>query len=362
MGLTRLDLQDFRIFREARFQPDLEGTTVLLGPNGTGKTTVLEAISYLASARSFRGATKEVLVRQHEATAYLHGTISRHSRDTIIDAAIHRTGPGKMLINKEPVQTKSDLAQAFTVTTFTPDDILVVRGGPSGRRDLLDDALAVLSPAAGQLIETVERILRQRGALLKQAKGKLTSEIESTLEIWDERLSVAGTQLISLRTQLIADLEPEVAAAYVALATEETNSQSASLAYTPSFPGDLREALLRARPDDVRRAQTTVGPHRDDLLMLVNGRDARTQASQGEQRCLALSVRLAVHQFVTRHHGRPPTLLLDDVFSELDPDRARRLVAALPLGQTIISSAVPLPRDVQAATVIDVATLGVTSD
>jgi DNA replication and repair protein RecF len=362
VGLTRLDLHNFRIFREARFEPDLEGTTVLLGPNGTGKTTVLEAVAYLANARSFRGATKDTLVRQNEATAYLHGTTNRHGRDSVIDAAINRVGPGKMLINKQAVQTKSDLAQVLTVTTFTPDDILVVRGGPSGRRDLLDDALAVLSPAAGQLIETVERILRQRGALLKQAKGKLTAEIATSLEIWDERLSTAGTELIRLRSDLVRDLQPEVDAAYVALATEDQQDQSANLSYTPSFVGDLREALLKAREDDVRRAQTTVGPHRDDLLMQVNGRDARTQASQGEQRCLALSVRLALHQFVTRHHGRAPTLLLDDVFSELDPDRARRLVAALPPGQTLISSAVPLPDDVKAATVIDVATLGATGE
>jgi len=362
VGLTRLDLHNFRIFREARFEPDPLGTTVLLGPNGTGKTTVLEAVAYLAHARSFRGATKDTLVRQHETTAYLHGTTNRHGRDSVIDAAINRVGPGKMLINKQAVQTKSDLAQVLTVTTFTPDDILVVRGGPSGRRDLLDDALAVLSPAAGQLIETVERILRQRGALLKQAKGKLTPEIASSLEVWDERLGSAGTELIRLRGELVHDLQPEVDAAYVALATENQNDQSAGLTYAPSFTGDLREALFKAREDDVRRAQTTVGPHRDDLSMQVNGRDARTQASQGEQRCLALSVRLALHQFVTRHHGRAPTLLLDDVFSELDPDRARRLVAALPPGQTLISSAVPLPHDVKAATVIDVATLGATSD
>jgi len=362
VGLTRLDLHNFRIFREARFEPDLEGTTVLLGPNGTGKTTVLEAVAYLASARSFRGATKDTLVRQYEATAYLHGTTNRHGRDSVIDAAINRVGPGKMLINKQAVQTKSDLAQVLTVTTFTPDDILVVRGGPSGRRDLLDDALAVLSPAAGQLIETVERILRQRGALLKQAKGKLTAEIATSLEIWDERLSTAGTELIRLRSDLVRDLQPEVDAAYVALATEDQQDQSANLSYTPSFVGDLREALLNSREDDVRRAQTTVGPHRDDLLMQVYARDARTQASQGEQRCLALSVRLALHQFVTRHHGRAPTLLLDDVFSELDPDRARRLVAALPPGQTLLSSAVPLPDDVKAATVIDVATLGATGE
>jgi DNA replication and repair protein RecF len=360
MGLTRLDLQNFRIFREAHFEPDPEGTTVLLGPNGTGKTTVLEAVAYLASARSFRGATKDTLVRQHEAAAYLHGTARRSGRDTTIDAAINRVGPGKMLINKQAVQTKSDLASALTVTTFTPDDILVVRGGPSGRRDLLDDALAVLSTPAGQLIETVERIVRQRGALLKQAKGKLSPDIAATLDIWDERLAASGSQLIALREELVNDLQPQVHAAYVALATEDLSQQSVTLTYTPSFSGDLREALEQSRADDLRRAQTTIGPHRDDLAMAVNGRDARTQASQGEQRCLALSIRLALHQFVTAHHGRAPTLLLDDVFSELDPDRARRLVAALPEGQTLISSAVPLPPDVRAATVIDVATVGVT--
>ncbi|MEI6701338.1 MAG: AAA family ATPase, partial [Actinomycetota bacterium] len=173
MGLTRLSLENFRIFDSAAFEPDPYGTTVLLGPNGTGKTSILEAVAYLASGRSFRGATRDSLVRQGEASAYLHGAIDQPGHlTTTVDAEINRSGPARMLINKQPARTRSDLSSAVTVTTFAPDDMVVVRGGPGARRELLDEALAALSPQAGPLLETVDRILRQRGALLKQAKGR----------------------------------------------------------------------------------------------------------------------------------------------------------------------------------------------
>ena len=355
MGLTRLSLENFRIFDSAAFEPDPYGTTVLLGPNGTGKTSILEAVAYLASGRSFRGATRDSLVRQGEASAYLHGAIDQPGHlTTTVDAEINRSGPARMLINKQPARTRSDLSSAVTVTTFAPDDMVVVRGGPGARRELLDEALAALSPQAGPLLETVDRILRQRGALLKQAKGRLSGEVGPTLDVWDERLADAGTALIALRIDLCRQLRPEVARAYGALAGSTSSADITRLDYTPSFEGSLLEALQRTREDDLRRAQTTIGPHRDDLLLEVNGREARSQASQGEQRCLALSLRLAIHRLVTAHLGAPPILLLDDVFSELDLDRALRLIAELPAGQTLISSAVPLPSDVHATTFVHV--------
>jgi len=358
VGITRLELINYRIFERGLLEPDPHGTTVLVGFNGTGKTSVLEAIGYLATARSFRGATRDHLIRQGIEDAYLHATVERHDRPSSINAQISRSATARMTVNQQPVRTRRDLADVLAVTTFAPEDINVVRGGPAGRRDVLDDALVLLEPTAGGLLETVDRVLRQRNALLKQAKGRLTPEIISTLEVWDERLQAAGTSLIALREALVDDLRDEVQRAYAALAGAPVRDERATMDYERSFTGDLGTALLEHRDDDARRIRTGVGPHRDDLRLEINTRDARTEASQGEQRCLALALRLAIHQRVSARLGTPPVLLLDDVFSELDPDRSRRLVNELPEGQTIITSAVPLPSNVTNATVVAIEDIG----
>lgn len=358
MGITRLELVDFRIFDRGLVEPDPTGTTVLVGLNGTGKTSVLEATAYLATARSFRGATREHLVRNGSTDAYLHATVDRSGRSSTIDAQISTATTAKMLVNKLPVRTRRDLGEVLAVTTFAPEDIGVVRGGPGGRRDLLDDALVLVEPNAGALLETVDRVVRQRNALLKQAKGRLTREVADSLDVWDERLATAGTALVELRRTLLDRLRPGVAAAYVALAGSTLEHEPVEATYLGSHDDPLAEALARTRDDDVRRVRTGVGPHRDDLLLTIAGREARNEASQGEQRCLALALRLAIHHRVTERLGTAPVLLLDDVFSELDPERSRRLVTELPVGQTLITSAVPLPPNVSGATVIPIECVG----
>ena len=171
---------------------------------------------------------------------------------------------------------------------------------------------------------------------------------------------------MAARRDLTVALGPLTAAAYAALARADAPpggpgpvpSTEATLAYRPSWEGPLREALGAARPDDLRRATTTTGPHRDDVALALGGRDARDQASQGEQRSLALALRLAVHRLVTERLGTPPILLLDDVFSELDPVRSHALVTEIPPGQALLTTAVPLPAGVAVAGVVDVRDLG----
>ena len=229
----------------------------------------------------------------------------------------------------------------------------MVQGSPAGRRDLLDDALVIVNPRAGALIEEVDRCLRQRNALLRQAGGRLTNEVETTLEIWDERLAASGDELVGLRRDLLEQLAQPIDAAYQSLAG--TSGRTAALAlYEGTERESMAEVLKGARADDLRRGLSTAGPQRDDVALWLNGRDARTQASQGEQRTLALALRLAVHLAATDHLGVAPLLLLDDVFSELDPDRSRRLITELPAGQALISTASPLPLGVEPALVLDV--------
>jgi DNA replication and repair protein RecF len=189
----------------------------------------------------------------------------------------------------------------------------------------------------------VDRVLRQRGALLKQVSGRLDETAGLTLDVWDAKLAEAGAELARLRAALCERLVPLLADAYAAVAVGADARGRVEARYERSWSGELDEALAAGRTEDLRRGANLVGPHRDELVLSVGGLPARTHASQGEQRSLALALRLAAHSVVTATIGSAPILLLDDVFSELDSGRADALVAALPAGQTLLTSAAGLP-------------------
>ena len=197
----------------------------------------------------------------------------------------------------------------------------------------------------------------ERAALLRQSGGRATPDVATTLEVWDQRLADAGKVLVAARERLAGELEVLAGAAYGRLAGSDRAS-TVEQRYQRSWDGDLLDALAASRTDDLRRGLNTVGPHRDDLVIVLDGREARTHASQGEQRCLALALRLGIHELVRAGTPTVPTLLLDDVFSELDPARSRALVAELPTGQAILTTAAPLPEGIAVARVVPVATLG----
>jgi DNA replication and repair protein RecF len=353
VGLASLELIDFRSFTSTSFQPDPDGTTVLLAPNGTGKTSVLEAIGYLGTGRSFRGATREVMIRTGADDAYVRATVAHEDEaPVLIEAHLSRHGRSRIQVNRRRARTRRDLADAVAVSTFAPEDVGIVQGPPIGRRELLDDALALLQPTAGAMLEDTARVLRQRGTLLRQVHGRLDAAAAATLDVWDERLGVLGDELARCRSTLVEELAPLVRSRYRTLAADNASVEAR---YQPSWSGPLREALLAARTDDLRRGVSTVGPHRDDVGLQLDDRDARAQASQGEQRSLALALRLAVHERVTEVRRRPPLLLLDDVFSELDAGRQARMLELLPKGQALLTTAVPPPHGLEAADVIDVA-------
>lgn len=344
--------------RSVSFEPEMSGTTVLIGRNGSGKTTVLEAAGYAATLRSFRGATREAMVRAGADRAIVRASFERDRRPLLVEAEVVAAGRGRAQLNRQPVRSRHQLAQVMAVTVFSPEDLALVQGGPAGRRDLLDQALATLDAEAAILLEQLERVLRQRTALLRQAGGRIGPAVLDSLEIWDEQLAGSGEELAERRQHLVERLGPLLVDAYSAL-SDEPETETVGLSYVRSWEGSLRSALEAARRDDLRRATTTVGPHRDDLVLSLGGRQARTQASQGQQRCLALSLRLAVHRLITTHTGITPLLLLDDVFSELDPGRGRALVRALPPGQALLTTAAPLPDGVEVAKVVAISSLPV---
>lgn len=340
MQLDRLWLTDFRSYvaAEVVLAP---GLTAVIGANGQGKSNMLEAIGWLGGLRSFRAAPTDALVRVGAERAVVRGEGRRAGRALLIECEIAPGGRSKMLLNRQPVRRARDGLDSLRAVVFAPDDLELVKGGPAERRRFLDDLLVALDPRLDAVRSDLERILRQRSALLKQSRGRLTPEVEATLDVWDARLSSTGEVLADARAAAVGDLGPVVATAYADLA----GGGEVALTYAPTWrDGGLLAALREVRDDELRRGVSLVGPHRDELALTLVGLPARTHASQGEQRSIALALRLAAARRLAAVLDTPPLLLLDDVFSELDPGRAAALLAHLPPGQTVITTATDLPR------------------
>jgi DNA replication and repair protein RecF len=346
--LVSLAITDFRNIADLSIEPDRTGTTVITGRNGAGKTSVLEAITYLSTLQSFRGSPREAMVRRGAERAILRAETLVEGRAVTIEAEVSASGRSRTMVNRQNVRRRGDLHQALRTTVFSPEDIGVVRAGPAERRPFLDATLAVVDPKASRAAEDVEKILRQRAALLRNSGRRLTPEVADTLDVWDSRLDEAGTVLVEARERLVVDLGPLVESHYSRLAGIPTEVGSV---YVRSWTGRLGDALAASRSRDVERGISSLGPHRDQLELTVQGLPSRTHASQGEQRSLALALQLAAHQLATDRLGSAPVLLLDDVFSELDPYRSRALLAGLPPGQALLTTALPAPEEVAPARV-----------
>ena len=263
---------------------------------------------------------------------------------SLIEVELPSGGRRRAQVNRGRLGRVADLLGKVRSVVFLPDDLDLVKRGPAHRRDLLDTMAVQLWPGAYGDQKEYERVVRQRNVLLKQM-GRRADRV--SLEVWDERMAAAGARVMARRAAATAAVEPEASAFYRKLSGGETR---VTVAYRSGWgarqEGDpdgwenaLREALRAARPKDLERRISTVGPHRDDVGLLLDERDARLRASQGEQRTVTLALRLAAHRAVQGTISEPPLLLLDDVFSELDHHRATALARHLPDAQTFITTA-----------------------
>ena len=317
------------------------GRVVITGANGQGKSNLLEAIAYLGTLGSFRGAPTEALVQQGSEGAVVRADVVRGDRELLIEAELARAKPNRVQVNRQRLSAARELVGLVPITVFGPDDLELVKGGPAMRRRYLDDLLVQLHPRNVALRAEVDRTLKQRNALLRQAKGRITPEIDATLAVWNAKFAEAADALGAARADLVERLAPETDGAYAELAGP---GHPVTMVYAPEWrTTGLAAALDAVRDDEVRRGVTLVGPHRDDVEITLSAMPVRTHASQGEQRTTALALRIAGHHVVGMSRGTSPLLLLDDVFSELDANRAHALLALLVADQTFITTAGEVP-------------------
>ena len=348
MYLASLELRDFRRYEEAQLSLG-PGVTVLEGLNGAGKTTLLEAVAWAALGRSFRGVPDATLVRHGSEQAIVRAVVDDDGRHLSLDAELRVSGRNRVLVNGHPLARTRDRLELLRVTIFAPDDLSLVKGGPGERRTYLDDLLVVLAPRYEAARTDYDRVLRHRNALLKG--GVRGDDATTTLDVFDDQLAArepswceAGSaswsgSFLGSRVptpNLPADPPPW-------WGTTKPNGPARQALDPDAIEERLRRALVELRRREIDRGITLAGPHRDEWRLVLNGLDTRSHASQGEQRCLALALRLAGHEVCRSTIGTAPVLLLDDVFSELDDQRAVALARALPEGQTLVSTASVLP-------------------
>ncbi|MET8560612.1 DNA replication/repair protein RecF [Streptomyces flaveolus] len=348
MHVTHLSLADFRSYARAEVPLD-PGVTAFVGPNGQGKTNLVEAVGYLATLGSHRVASDAPLVRMGAERAVVRAQVRQGDRQQLIELELNPGKANRARINRSSQVRPRDVLGIVRTVLFAPEDLALVKGDPGERRRFLDELITARSPRMAGVRSDYERVLKQRNTLLKTAAlarrhGGRTMDL-STLDVWDQHLARAGAELLAQRMDLIAALRPLADKAYEQLAP---GGGPVALEYKPSAAGEahtredlyaqLMAALSEARKQEIERGVTLVGPHRDDLLLKLGELPAKGYASHGESWSYALALRLASYDLL-RAEGNEPVLILDDVFAELDARRRERLAELVAPGEQVLVTA-----------------------
>lgn len=341
MYVRRLELTDFRSYGQAGV--DLEpGPNVLIGPNGYGKTNLIEALGYVATLGSHRVSTDAPLVRSGASRAVVRCAIVHDERELLVELEIVPGKANRARLGRAPVTRARDIIGALRLVLFAPEDLALVRGDPAERRRYLDDLLVQRQPRYAGVRVDYERVLKQRNALLRTSylarkvggTGGRTSDL-STLDVWDAHLAQFGADLIAGRLDLCVSLAAHVGKAYdeVSAGRGEARIAYEAKSWYDEAVVDLDRAAVEARllttlresrRAEIDRGTTLVGPHRDDVTLTLGELPAKGYASHGESWSFALGLRLAAFELL-RSEGIEPVLVLDDVFAELDAGRRERL-------------------------------------
>ncbi|HET7415446.1 MAG TPA: DNA replication/repair protein RecF [Arthrobacter sp.] len=369
MYVEFLSLTDFRSYT----QLDIElgpGATVFVGPNGMGKTNIVEALGYLASMSSHRVSSDGPLIRFGQERAMVRARLRRGQQGIAVEMEINAGKSNRARINRaNPVRARDALGICRTVL-FAPEDLALVKGDPANRRRFLDDLLVSLVPHHAATRSDYERVLKQRNALLKSARasGKFTDAHRATLDVWNQHMAAAGARLLRARLDLLQQLEPHIGRAYNELtdgskaagaryrstlqtalsddgsaeADIETNAGDLSVLTVEELHGRFMEAFQAQQNKEVERGISLVGPHRDEVELLLGSAPAKGYASHGETWSMALSLRLASYYVFLADdetEGAAPILILDDVFAELDTQRRQRLSDIVSTAEQVLVTA-----------------------
>lgn len=335
MWVSQLQLTNFRNYARLQLRPDA-GLCVLTGDNAAGKTNVLEAVFLCALGRSHRTSRDAELIRESEQAGAVALTLHTRGGTRNISCKLMAGERKRVLIDGTALSRSGELLGCLNVVMFAPEDLMLVKGGPGERRRFLDMEISQLRPAYYYTLQQYNVALKQRNALLK-------AEAETALlEPWDEQLSRLGAAITAERAQFLSELGGIASRLHVQLSG---GRETLLLAYQPNLPdvepdrlaAAMRERLFDALERDRFRGSTSVGPHRDDVAIALDGSDVRVYGSQGQQRTVVLSLKLSELQIMRQLRGESPVLLLDDVFSELDRRRQRMLLDAVQGCQTFLT-------------------------
>ena len=332
MNIRSIELKNFRNYENLEISFD-EGTNILFGDNAQGKTNILEAAYMSGTTKSHKGSRDKEMIRFGEEEAHLKTVVMRGGREYQIDMHLKKNRAKGIAIDKIPIKKASELFGILNIVFFSPEDLNIIKNGPSERRHFLDAELCQLDKIYLSDLSNYNKILNQRNKLLKDMVYR--PELSDTLPVWDMQLADTGKKIIRRREQFVKELNEIVHEIHYRISG---GREELFLSYEPSVSADLLEQELeRVKPRDLKQCQTSVGPHRDDLLFSIAGVDIRKFGSQGQQRTSALSLKLSEIELVRKSIHDTPVLLLDDVLSELDSNRQNYLLNSICDTQTIIT-------------------------
>lgn len=332
MYVESLELKNFRNYDRISLTFD-QGTNVLYGDNAQGKTNLLEAIYVCGTTKSHKSSRDGELIRFGEEEAHMRLFFNKDGISHKIDMHLRKNGKKGVAIDGMPIRRAGDLFGMMNLVFFSPEDLNIIKHGPKERRRFLDSELCQLDKMYYSELAQYNRILLQRNALLKDIP--FSRSLIPTLDVWDEQLAASGIHLIRERRKFTDDLNRIVEGIHENLTS---GREKIEIVYEPNAgEEDIGDSLRQSRDRDLKLKTTSVGPHRDDLRVLVNGIDIRHYGSQGQQRSAALSMKLSEIYLVRQVIKDSPILLLDDVLSELDSSRQKMLLQNMHQIQTFIT-------------------------
>ena len=332
MIIKSIELSNFRNYENLHINFD-HGTNILYGDNAQGKTNILEAAYLSGTTKSHKGSKDKEMIRFEGDESHIRTIVSKNNKDYQIDMHLRKVGSKGVAINKIPIKRASELFGILNIVFFSPEDLNIIKNGPAERRRFIDTELCQLDKLYLSDLSKYNKTLIQRNKLLKDINYK--PELRETLPIWDMQLIEYGRNIIKKRKEFIEELNNIIGEIHHKISG---GKEQLILKYEPSIDDIFFEdEILKVRQKDLKLCQTTVGPHRDDMLFSVNGIDIRKYGSQGQQRTSALSLKLSEIDLVRKSINNTPVLLLDDVLSELDSNRQNYLLNSISDIQTIIT-------------------------